>query len=83
MIGFLTGLPKSEIEFWLEVSEGALQRTQKEIKVLTHKNYRKRVKKVLSESERKKMLVQKRADERDLLERMEQWERVLNKKRGG
>ena len=81
MIDFLTGLPESEINFWLEVSKSALKRTRGEIKILTHKNYRNRVKKAFSEKERKQVLTRKRMEERELLERIERWEFVVNKKR--
>jgi len=85
MIDFLVGLSESEIHFWLDVSKGALQRTQKEIKVLTDKKYRAKVKntgvKMLTEPKRKKLLTRKRMEERELLERVERWEFVVNKKR--
>ena len=81
MIDFLVGLSESEINFWLDVSKGALQRTQKEIKVLTDKKYRAKVKQALTEPKRKKLLTRKRMEERELLERVERWEFVVNKKR--
>ena len=60
MIDFLVGLTESEINFWLEVSKGALLRTQTEIDILSNKKYKKRMKKPLPEKERKQLLAEKR-----------------------